>query len=71
MIRLLDSRIRSLLLSHGSIGTLANSQPRRAAQRRARGVREKRQMRNAACMPFECGVVVSPPLEQAAVNALI
>jgi len=34
-------------------------------------VREKRQMRNAACMPFECGVVVSPPLEEAAVNALI
>jgi hypothetical protein len=51
-----------LLLSHGSIGTLANSQPRR--------VREKPQMRNAACMPFEGGVVVSPPLEEAAVNSL-
>jgi hypothetical protein len=27
-------------------------------------------MRNAACMPFECGVVVSPPLEEAAMNSL-
>jgi hypothetical protein len=30
MILLLDSTIRSLLLSHGSIGTLANSQPHQA-----------------------------------------
>jgi hypothetical protein len=37
---------------------------------RARRVREKPQMRNAACMSFEGGVVVSPPLEEAAVNSL-
>jgi hypothetical protein len=69
MIHLLNSTIRSLLLSHGSIGTLANSQPRQAAKRRARGLRQKPQMRNAACRPFEAAFVVSPSLEEA-VNSL-
>jgi hypothetical protein len=34
------------------------------------GVREKPQTRNAARMPFEGGVAVSPLLEEAAVNLL-
>jgi hypothetical protein len=38
IILLLDSTTRSLLLSHGLIGTLANSQPHQAVRRCARGV---------------------------------
>jgi len=41
-------------LSMGTEGSRYRARPRR--QRRARGLSEKRQMRDAACMRFECGL---------------
>jgi len=38
----------------GTEGSRYRARPRR--QRRARGLSEKRQMRDAACMRFECGL---------------
>ena len=47
--------VKIMRLSMGTGGSRYRAGRRR--QRRARGVCEKRQMRDATCMRFECGIV--------------